>query len=472
MKRLVAVFAAAVVLILGILPFHSEAAGSYVTMKTSQNMLDIIKDCEGFSAEPYWDVSQWSIGYGTVCGYKSDGSDVPSSYWNGITEEKGQELLMAYLANSAEAEVNAFFKRIGRQPSQQQFDAITDFTYALGSSWMYEDSKVQQYLKNPTDEIELMRVLGAWCRVNGAVSSATCNRRIREALVYLYGYYSLPHGTVSSNLPVVADGNLPSFKYVIYNGNGVGISPSGYEDTVDYFFAGTDRKYGTLLTPTRAGYTFYGWYESAKGNPDDPVLISADSVTENMRVYARWAQLPFRDMPNSDWASTAIAYCWKNGYMLGTSSSTFSPEREIDRGMMVTVLYRLAGEPKMSGSSGFPDVRANAYYADAVTWAKNKGLVVGYSDGTFRPEQPITRQEMVKILYLYAENIAKLDVSGRSSLSAYSDVNEVSGYAEEPFRWALYTTLINGTSATTLSPKAYATRAQLAKELMILANLD
>lgn len=437
---------------------------TYQTMTSSQSLLDLIKDCEGFSSTPYWDYSHWAIGYGTGCGSTRD--DVPAEYWGGITEAKGEELLMDYLSNTAEAEVNRFFKRIDRQPLQQQFDAMVDFTYALGGSWMYEDSRVAAWLENPTTEIELMRALGAWCRVDGKVSSSTCNRRVREALIYLYGLYLLPYGVVDSELQVVGDGNLPVFKYVIYNGNGTTLINTRTDD-VNYYFE--DQAYGGLISPTRSGYTFSGWKRT-----DGSLLLEGHTVRENTRVTAAWTILPYTDVPNWKWYATPVAYCFDNGIMNGTSLTEFQPDAETSRAMVVTVLYRMAGEPEVSGSSGLSDVSQDRYYTEAVTWAVQNGVVTGYTDGTFRPDTPVTRDEMVTFLYRYAKTVLNADVTASELLSRYEDGNQVSGFARDAMNWALDRGFINGVSQTSyvLAPKDTATRAQLAKVLMCLENME
>ena len=466
MKRLISVILV-IVLLVGLLSTGIFAASdSYVPMTTSQSMVDIIKDFEGFVSQPYSDGSQWSIGYGTFCG--STKEEVPVEYWDGITEEHAEELLRDYLTNVAEAELNDFYMGIGRQPTQQQFDAMIDFTYNLGSSWMHEDSKVKAYLKNYTTEtenaLELVNVLGAWCRVGGQVTDYLCSRRIREALIYLHGDYYLPYGDVESDLPLVSGSQLPHYKYVIYNGNGVGISTSGYEDTVAYLAEGS--KYGSLLTPVSSGKIFAGWYRA-----DGSVLLAAHQVRKNEEVKADWVQLSFTDITAEKWYATAVAYCYKHGYMVGTDATTFSPSREITRAMLVAVLYSMAGKPEVSGSVEFSDVKAGAYYEKAVIWAKANGITAGYTDGTFRPSNLITRAEMVAMLYAYAEKIAGLDVSGRSDVSRFEDAGTIPGYAVEKFGWALNVGLISGTTASTLSPVANATRAQLAQEVLILTNM-
>lgn len=465
MKRLISIILI-LVLLAGLLSTGIFADDiDYVPMTTSQAMIDIIKDFEGFISLPYSDGGQYSIGYGTYCGSTWD--EIPAEYKDGITEAEAEEMLRTYLTNVAEKELNKFYDRIDRQPTQQQFDAMIDFTYNIGGSWM-SSSKVKDYVVNHTteteDPVEFVNLLGAWCRVGNKVTDYICARRIREALIYFYGEYYLPYGNVESELPQVYDSQLPHFKYVIYNGGQVGISPSGYKDTVAYFAA--DQKYGDLLHPVHNGYTFAGWRRS-----DGSLLLGAHQVTRNEKVTAAWTQLPFTDVAADKWYAPAVSYCFQNGHMVGTDAVTFAPGKQINRAMLVAVLYSMAGKPEVSGEIPFPDVKPGAYYEKPVIWAKEVGITAGYQDGTFKPDNLITRAEMVTMLYVYAEKVAGLNVSGRNDVSAFADAADIPGYAVEKFGWALNVGLISGTTATTISPRENATRAQLAQEVLILDNM-
>ena len=172
------------------------------------------------------------------------------------------------------------------------------------------------------------------------------------------------------------------------------------------------------------------------------------------------AGLPFTDVAKDIWYHDAVRYAYENGLMAGTSVSTFSPDLATSRGMIVTILYRLAGSPNVGGSD-FYDVAAGKYYSDAVAWAAANSVVSGYGDGRFGPDDPITREQMTLILQGYAR-LEGRDVSARADLSAYTDAGKVSGYALESMRWARAVGLINGTTPTTLTPAGTATRAQAA----------
>lgn len=175
--------------------------------------------------------------------------------------------------------------------------------------------------------------------------------------------------------------------------------------------------------------------------------------------------LPFVDVSESAWYYDAVAYCYENGLMAGTSGSTFAPDTTTSRGMIVTILYRLDGTQAVSGTSGFADVAAGQYYADAVAWASANGIVGGYGNGNFGPNDPITREQMAAILYRYAQ-YKGYDTSASADLSVFADAGQISAYAVPALQWANAEGLINGTSTTTISPDGSGTRAQIAVILM------
>lgn len=173
----------------------------------------------------------------------------------------------------------------------------------------------------------------------------------------------------------------------------------------------------------------------------------------------------FEDVYVSDWYFDAVQYVYENDMMAGTSDITFSPNQTTTRGMIVTILYRLEGEPTVTGTTAFTDVTADQYYANAVAWAVQNGIVAGSDATTFAPNNAITREQMAAILYRYAQ-FKGYDVSAKADLSTYIDAADVSAYATDAMAWASQTGLITGTSATTLSPAGQATRAQVATILM------
>ena len=168
----------------------------------------------------------------------------------------------------------------------------------------------------------------------------------------------------------------------------------------------------------------------------------------------------FNDVVPGAWYTDAVQYAYDNSLMTGTSATTFEPNTTTTCGMIVSMLHRLEGSPAV-GSAEFSDVAGGDWYADPVAWAASEGIVGGYGDGTFGPNDPITREQMASILYRYAD-YKGLDVSARASLDAYSDADSVSPWASDVMSWAVSEGIISGMTEDTLAPQGTATRAQVA----------
>lgn len=173
----------------------------------------------------------------------------------------------------------------------------------------------------------------------------------------------------------------------------------------------------------------------------------------------------FTDLNLSLWYHDGIHFCVEHGLMNGTGATTFEPDTTTSRGMIVTILYRLEGTPT-AGASSFTDVAADAYYADAVAWANANGIVMGYGNGKYGPDDPVTREQLAAILYRYAQYKGYDTTQGGMSIREFSDYEQISDYALEPMAWAVNAGLINGTTSTTLAPTGSGTRAQTAALLM------
>ena len=171
-------------------------------------------------------------------------------------------------------------------------------------------------------------------------------------------------------------------------------------------------------------------------------------------------KLPFTDVSTSDWFYSDVMFVYENGLFSGTDSRSFSPNASMTRAMLVTVLYRLEGEPVGTGSSSFSDVCSGSYYEKAVAWAAANGIVTGTGSTSFSPDAKVTREQLAAILYRYAQ-YKKLDTDAGAKLDSFSDAGNVSGYASEALSWAVSEGLINGASGR-LMPKGDATRAQVA----------
>ena len=234
----------------------------------------------------------------------------------------------------------------------------------------------------------------------------------------------------------------------------------------------------TLNEPTKAGYVFTGWSGTDLVGEDNlTVTIPAGSIGDR-RYTAHWEFDPtiiaalnptpnvdFLDVSRVDWFYYDVRYVCENGLMNGTSRNRFSPYGTATRGMLVTILYRMENEPRCFGSAAFSDVKPGAYYEKAVIWASQNGIVSGYTDGTFRPDAPVTREQLASILYRYTLYRGQ-DVSAgeTTSLTGYGDAQAVSSYALPAMRWACGTGILQGANGK-LNPSGLATRAQLAAML-------
>ena len=189
----------------------------------------------------------------------------------------------------------------------------------------------------------------------------------------------------------------------------------------------------------------------------EPITPGADNKKPASKPEVK---LPFTDVSTSDWFYDDVAFVYENGLFSGTDSRSFSPNASMTRAMLVTVLYRLEGEPTVTGRSSFIDVRSGAYYEKSVIWAAANGIVTGTDSTSFSPDAKVTREQLAAILYRYAQ-YRKLDTDASAKLNSFTDADSVSAYASEALGWAVSEGLINGASGK-LMPKGDATRAQVA----------
>lgn len=172
--------------------------------------------------------------------------------------------------------------------------------------------------------------------------------------------------------------------------------------------------------------------------------------------------LPFVDVSRGQWFYQDVQYVYTNGLMNGTDGTHFAPDAALTRGMLVTILYRLEKEPPVAAQSAFPDVSYTSWYGKAVAWAAANGIVNGYSNGCFGPDDSITREQLAAILYRYARYKGEdVSTSENTDILSYNDAASVSGYAVSAVRWACGEGLINGSQGK-LMPASGATRAQVA----------
>ncbi len=263
----------------------------------------------------------------------------------------------------------------------------------------------------------------------------------------------------------------PGFKYM--NGMDLGFTESGYYVKFDAVASTNDVNYvATFLLKYDNNHKLINYYRYGDstnsfvgdivyignnrfllGTKDSYCILNLDYVTAD-------TSLPFIDVYRSKWFFSAVKWTYENGLLTGTSDTEFSPNDPMTRGMLVTVLYRMEGRPSISANTKFADVISSKYYAKAIAWASSQNIVSGYSNGKFGPEDSITREQLAKVLYLYAD-YKGYDVTAKESLSAFNDASNVSSYAKKYMQWAVAEGLIKGSNGK-LKPKGEATRAEIA----------
>lgn len=263
--------------------------------------------------------------------------------------------------------------------------------------------------------------------------------------------------------------------YMKYVRQAMGITENDTINSLDEFHAAVKKASGTFTS-----YNFHvpyrnkvcdfvkntlHWSTSGSLKPSTPTPPSPPPVCDNCPSAG------FTDVPApGNWAHEGIDYAISHGLFQGTSATTFSPDTNMTRAMLVTVLYRMEGKPAVSGAQRFADVSADSYYDVPVRWAAANGIVNGTSEDFFSPDSALTRQQLATILYRYSTykrgNAGSVETF---VLDGYGDSPMVAGYAREAFAWAVEKALIRGDTSTgelLLDPCGNATRAQVAVILM------
>ena len=196
--------------------------------------------------------------------------------------------------------------------------------------------------------------------------------------------------------------------------------------------------------------------------PASAVTVKASFVKDETPVDTG---LPFADVKTGDWYYEAVKYAYDNKLMDGTSATAFAPLMTTNRAMVVTILWRQAGSPVVDYAMNFSDVEEGLWYSGAVRWAAAEGIVTGYSDTVFAPDDTVTREQLAAILYRYAGNKG-YDLSAKGDLNAFTDGGKTSSWAAEAMEWAVGAKLLSGKGGSVLDPAGTATRAEVAQILM------
>ena len=207
---------------------------------------------------------------------------------------------------------------------------------------------------------------------------------------------------------------------------------------------------------------------SCKDDNKYTFTMPASSVTVTATFTQILSTLPFTDVSENAWYADAVRYVYEHGLMAGTSAATFSPEVTTSRSMIATILWRMAGSPVVNYAMNYTDVDPAAWYGEAVRWAASEGVVTGYGDGTFGTDDPITREQFAVMLWQFAKNQGyDVSVGENTNILSYADASDLSQWAIPAMQWACGAGIISGTgNGSTLTPQGQATRAQAAVMLM------
>lgn len=204
---------------------------------------------------------------------------------------------------------------------------------------------------------------------------------------------------------------------------------------------------------------------------NDALFVRVETTHLSTFVVMRDAALPFTDVADTAWYADAVQYAYERGLMTGVSESEFAPDGTATRGQIVTILWRLAGSPVVNYAMRYADMDKGAWYGEAVRWAASTGVVTGYSESSFGPNDAITREQLAAILYRYVKTQGQGFTGMWYFPLRYDDAASISSWADEAMHWCVMKGLLNGTSETTLSPQLTAARAQLAAILQRFCEL-
>lgn len=431
------------------------------TMEASQELIDFIKASEGFSQYAMWDYSQWSIGYGSRCD--------PDDYPDGITEEEAEALLRTFVDDWVVV-VNAFIDRHSLTKTQYEFDALVCFCYGVGNAWMYnENYNIYRYAIEGCTELEFVNCIGSWVSAGGQVLTGLIYRRMREANIYCNGDYSRTENLYQ---------DVP-YGCVTFDANGGSVSMSRI-----YTIRGQSyRAFEAFPEPTRNGYYFAGWFDA------DGKQYTSDTICTTVltTLKAKWSTnaddyfsedgyapeppkpdlvAGFTDVTTDDWFAEYVEQAVEMELFNGVTQTEFKPLSTMTRAMFVQVIYRMYGQPTVSGSLPFEDVPTNAWYYEALLWAYEAGIVNGVGANRFAPDADVTRQQIAKMLYQYCSLCGNADLESLQPLDQFADADCVDAYAVTSMQWAVGNGIITGVDATTLAPKKSTLRAQAATMLV------
>ena len=375
-----------------------------------------------------------------------------------------------------------------RTAATDEFTTSDDSEYVYNDTHTYVEVKVKELIcaitfdpnggvVNPTDAIT---------NIYGRLTNLPTPTR--SGSYRFDGWYTAAEGGTKITTDTVFSENTTVYAQWTYSGGGGGGGTTRY--TVKFETNGGSKITSRSVTrntamkeptaPTKDGYTFDGWYS------DKELTTAYDfsaRVTKSFTLYAKWMEKaaepdkptqptepttpewknPFTDVSENDWFYSNVKYANENGLMGGTTNTTFAPNEPLTRGMLVAILYRAEGEPAVNKSIPFSDVDTNAYYANAVIWAQQNGIVNGVTENEFAPENNITREQIAAIMFRFAKYKGyDVSVGESTNILSYTDAESISEYAISAMQYAVGSGLMKGKTETSINPQDNATRAEIA----------
>lgn len=371
------------------------------------------------------------------------------------------------------------FERVG-----YSFVGYSLFRKADASYYCLNDKKWQseESIKDNNYEVRVYQPGETYTISKSWTSSpSTQNEFVFKALwkenTYVVNYKSLDDANKNVNLDVTLNGHLDIIDDHEFSKEGYGLQGWSVNRSSDQTYYVEDKGWLTQDEINKKGYAKKIFYSDESFKFDADLWLSNDikNQTASFEFVGIWIDkqnyLPFKDVSKYKWYYSTIKKAYDNQLMKGTGEKTFSPEDNITRGMVVTVLHRMANQPKVTYSSLFEDVRESSYYSKAVIWAKEQDIVSGYKGTTmFGPDDFITRQDVAVILANYAR-MRGADVTSTYDLSSFADDELISNYAKDAMKWAVSAGILSGsvnkdTGEIYLNPKNNASRAECAKMLL------
>ena len=305
-----------------------------------------------------------------------------------------------------------------------------------------------QYMTNLEDPVSQAEMLYDTYKSNGWLD--------RELTFIIPVYRNMP---TYVKLPSNETGNLyyvSSNSSSVYLRNGPGGTETGYQNIASL----PKDTIVSMLQPNINGWAKVSW-NGTVGYMSEQYLTPVNTIKDVYKVPTN-TELPFEDVATDAWYYEAIKYTYKNGILQGATETEFRPDKNITRGMIVTILWRMDGEPTVTSGKDFPDVSIKQYYGNAVKWASAKNIVNGYNNGNFGPNDNITREQLAVILNNYAKYKGK-NVNKTADISKYNDWYKITGYARPAMNWAVPAQIPNSRwiLRTTTKPALFAAALRL-----------